>query len=157
MDEITKTAYRLLLNAIDEFYKRDAILAIRGGMEQACVFRIAYYFQTLVNKCKKLKDYHVDCEYNKHLDDKKINFKTGTFVRPDLILHIRGKQNNILVIEFKSKNNKNDNDRAKLEMFTKNNLYNYKLGIFIRLLNTKEDCVDNMVFYENGQQTQFNN
>lgn len=156
MDDQTKIAYYLFQRAIDDFYKSDSELAKRGGMEQACVSRIAYYFQRRVNLCAKLKVYNVnvDCEYNKHADDPKRD-STNTLIRPDLILHNRGgDNNNILVAEFKAKNNKKnyDNDRKKLKTYTAPGKFNYKIGIFIVLKDDKEACLKSWEHYINGKQ-----
>lgn len=145
---------QLLLQSLECFYRNDSLLAERGGMEQSCVFQIGFYFQSLIDKNPKFSKLTVDCEYNKNIEKTKINPATGNRVRPDLIVHTRDSSNNILVVEFKTKNNvKNcQNDFNKLKMFTKQGPgeFGYKLGVFLCLHDTFEMTLNEMMFFKDG-------
>lgn len=133
--------FKYILNeAINMLYQNDRCLITRGGMEQACVSRIYYYLQTLINMDNDLKEYNLDCEYNKNGEEAKwcTDISTGEIfkTRPDLILHKRNTNNNNKVImEFKGWWNKETNsDIRKLKAFTnQNGTYRYELGIFVKL------------------------
>lgn len=130
----------ILNESIYMFYSNDRCLIERGGMEQACVSRIYYYLQTLMMGDDELKEYDLDCEYNKNGEEAKwcMDVDTGERfkTRPDLILHKRAtNHNNQVVIEFKGWwNNENASDVRKLKAFTNpRGVYRYKLGIFVKL------------------------
>ena len=115
--------------------------------ERGIVFRFGIYLQELAANDERLRDYHIDVEYNRELN----NVKRGNDsqepdpkknqVIPDLIIHKRGNhENNLLVIEFKphwemSKKAIED-DKKKLATFT-NSTYNYKNVLFV-LIGKKE-------------------
>ena len=133
--------FKYILNeAINMLYQNDLCLITRGGMEQACVSRIYYYLQTLINMDNDLKEYNLDCEYNKNGSHTKdcIDVITGEnfSTRPDIILHKRmSNEFNKVIIEFKGWwNNESDVDERKLTAFTNSNgAYRYELGIFVKL------------------------
>ena len=81
-------------------------------------------------------------------------------IYPDLILHSRGKKDNILVIESKwdDNNNKNDDknynvkkDRNKLKALTQGNHYNYKMGLLIFLSQENNYKIE---LYKNGKKSE---
>lgn len=126
----------MLTEAILTAYLNDYDLFTRGGLEQACVFRIGYYLQKLIDSDSCLRDYNLDCEYNKngYRSKKTPRFPKGT--RPDLILHDRtSNQHNLLMVEFKGWwSKKSENDHQKLEDFTDLECeYQYKLGAYVVL------------------------
>src|SRR5215213_1925640 len=90
------------------------------------------------------KGWDVDCEYNRDgHDQKKVPLPNrhdpelieNTCVYPDIIVHIRGTKNNLLIIEAKKSSNKNqdafDFDRIKLRSYIKH--LRYQVGLFITL------------------------
>ena len=130
----------ILNEAIEMLYSNDLCLIDRGGMEQACVSRIYYYLQVLINKDSELCDFDLDCEYNKNGEEAKwcTDISTGKKfrTRPDLILHKRNTNcSNQVIIEFKGWWNKEtDSDIRKLKAFTnQGGAYRYQLGIFVKL------------------------
>ncbi|MBR4683319.1 MAG: hypothetical protein IKO95_00655 [Spirochaetia bacterium] len=150
-DELLKT---LLKVAVKECYERDYLL-IEKSMEQASVARIFYYMQTLINSDEKFacfREYNLDCEYNKNGQHIKSTPRSKNGTRPDMILHERGTNNhNFLVVEFKSENGlrrTGNNDLIKLEDFTSQYIYNYQLGIFVKLFREKPEYV----FFKKGKQ-----
>ncbi len=144
----------LLKKSVAECYNKDKHL-IEKSMEQASVARIFYYMQNLINndECFAcLIEYNLDCEYNKNGQHIKAtpHCKNGT--RPDMILHKRGTNNhNLLIVEFKSAKGlkrKVHNDLIKLEDFTSPYIYNYHLGVFVKLFREKPEYV----FFKKGKQ-----
>lgn len=130
----------ILNEAINMLYRNDQSLIDREGMEQACVARIYFYLQTLINLDIELKEYNLDCEYNKNGIHSKncIDVITGEnfATRPDIILHKRlSNQFNKVIIEFKGWwNNESDSDVRKLRAFTNpDDIYRYQMGIFVKL------------------------
>lgn len=130
----------ILNEAILMLYRNDQSLVERGGMEQACVSRIYYYLQTLVNLDTELREYNLDCEYNKNGNHTKgyIDALTGEYfaTRPDIILHKRMSNDfNKVIIEFKGWwNDERDTDVRKLKAFINpDGMYRYQIGIFVKL------------------------
>lgn len=146
-----------LLNiAINKCYTNDSCLISRC-MERASVSRIFLYMYELIQfdcRFEIFKGYDLDCEYNKNGEQIKRTPRclNGTF--PDIILHKRNcNKDNWLVVEFKSANGRfryydkitpktkdkkekatdKDIDFIKLEDFTNPTVYNYFLGVFVRL------------------------
>lgn len=144
----------LLKEAVEKCYQNDKNLIDRGGMEQACVARIFYYMQDLIYHDSRyvfFKNYNLDCEYNKNMQEQKVLPRCPKGTRPDLILHCREdrpRRDNQLIVEFKARTSSmTEKDRIKLEDFTHPDRgYAYKLGIFVKL-NKKEALY---TFYQNG-------
>lgn len=148
---------KLLNMAVAKCYAQDNILIVQS-MEQASVARIFYYMQELINTSREfnnLKNYNLDCEYNKKGKKIKETPRCLRGTRPDLILHKRGTNNdNLLIVEFKSRKasyKKHINgkwmDFVKLEDFTSPYIYNYKLGIFVQLHKRKPKYT----YFTNGE------
>jgi len=128
-------------SAVASFIRNDSVLLTTGAHEQAINHRIAFYLE---------RDFfnngiHVDCEYNKHLNDpKRINIQKicqgnlrqcrcgacskllrkriysidEKLFRPDIVCHRRGVDNeNVIVIEVK-KESPCPFDEAKLLALT---------------------------------------
>jgi hypothetical protein len=189
----------LLMEAVDRLYKNDPDLLKlkcesdqcefarcefaqcvstdcekRSGMERMCAFRIGHYFCNLVSSKDGIRDegnnrkYNIDMEYGKDVKYNKVidNRK----VRPDLIVHKRGhNNNNLLVVEFKYLDPKEDWNGHKLEnlidwdvrklmVFTRqdvcnefteqdvrngitepNKIYKYKMGLLVILKERFKD------------------
>lgn len=140
---------QMLEMAIHEAYHKDGDLFRRGGLEQACVFRIGYYLQLLINQDGRLNHLNLDCEYNKNGYDNKRTPRFPKGTRPDLILHERtSNEENTLIVEFKGWWCKqSQNDKQKLEDFTSPECgYRYKLGAFVVLC--KEHA--QISYFQNG-------
>jgi hypothetical protein len=134
-DEISAELYYCIDKSLYEVYLNHYYLIEKHVHERSIVFWFGIYF----NKClqeTRYKEYNLDFEYNRNSDDVKRtkNFKEGTY--PDLILHKRGSnKDNILVLEFKTWWNKNnDRDKKKLEDFlNQDGEYRYKYAASIVL------------------------
>jgi hypothetical protein len=149
-------ALKYLLVSIKKFYESDHVVFEEfkddiKGMERPCAFRIGSYFREMVeNDIANFFSYHVDMEYNrmgKTGDSKCMSHEhKENIIFPDMILHRRGEQDNILVCEFKA-GAKENGDYKKLEALTAkkseqsdNNVCDYNIGIFCRLEKELEKC-----------------
>lgn len=151
----------LLKKAVNECYKNDSPL-IERSMEQASVARIYYYMQNAINtedEFSELKQYKLDCEYNKNGQHIKATPRCPKGTRPDIILHKRNYNDaNLIVIEFKPRNatyRKMDGqyiDIIKLEDFTSDIIYNYQIGVLVKLYK-KEPKYE---FFKHGQRIDIN-
>jgi hypothetical protein len=74
----------------------------------------------------------VDCEYNRNRDEKKT--VSGDPVYPDIIVHVRGTDRNLLAIEIKKKSaaeRYKEKDRVKLRCLKAE--YGYQYAVFLQL------------------------
>lgn len=92
----------------------------------------------------RIKDYHVNCEYNRMVDEhgtqlpKRIhldpNHSNPSLVYPDIIIHRQENGlNNVLVLELKMswKNHLKNEDLVKLERYIEE--LNYQYGVYLEL------------------------
>jgi hypothetical protein len=117
----------------------------------------AWFFHYLVleigNKKLKGKDivesnYDIDFEYNRNeFDIKKLNDKN---IIPDLIIHKRGKDKNIVCIEFKgwwAKKKDINSDRERVQRLVNSRIFNYKYGVCIVFKKDFKSCFEGMYIY----------
>lgn len=170
-------------------YNEDLDLLVRDVDEKSISHKLAAYLQP------EFVDLKVDCEYNKHGDKgkklgdanemlellrqrytpkelvKKLDENNAIIVRPDIIVHTRGiDDNNELVIEMKKSTNrdrwKKQFDIEKLKALTdKSNenpitAYCYNYGLFLNIptgeavksLNMwMTDCLKGCQWFEDGE------
>src|SRR6266516_3123400 len=122
--------------AIDRLLHLDARLFETDVNERSISHKFGSYLQ------EEFKGWNVDCEYNHDHNDPKILhlLKISTLdvrpddvqartVYPDIIVHHRGKKDNLLVIEIKKTSNllSNDFDLQKLEEYKRQLGYIYAL------------------------------
>lgn len=144
---------KILMDSIHELFSRDRIFMSKEYdiHERTVAHRLAIYIE------KRFPEYHVDVEYNRSresygLDDigniigkrltleKIIDEDNYRYVYPDIIVHKRDMQDNLIEIElklaWKSKEKKYD--------FLKINEYmaqlGYQFGVYIELAEKEEDC-----------------
>lgn len=138
--------------AIGILFKNDAFLLVNDVHERTITHKLAEYLQLQFPK------WHVDCEYNRdHAESKTLDMirecdeehKKTEFVVPDIIVHQRNREKNLLVIEVKTGDRKIDCDIKKLELFTSNSKYRYKLGLFIKFDKTDEPICR---WFKNGRE-----
>jgi hypothetical protein len=151
---------RSVRECINELLKNDLCLLQKDASERTITHKLAEYLQN------RIPDLHVDCEYNRNVEDGPDTGKILDMFRaereeiirncpseddlltvstyPDIIVHRRlTNTENFLVIEVKKANSqvKHAYDHAKLMAFTDSGdgkPYHYKYGVFI-LLDTKTD------------------
>lgn len=119
--------------------------------ERAIVFRFAYYLQQILDEHNIYADYNLDCEYNRNGSKSKQIISLDKNVYPDLIIHQRRiNDNNLLVMEFKTYWNKDQNeDIKKIKAFiNERDGYNYKYGIAVLI---GESTVNLKMFEKDGQ------
>ncbi|MFC9778013.1 hypothetical protein [Paenibacillus chitinolyticus] len=162
-------------NALTQFTLRDTYLLENDVSERAMTHKIAEYLQIEFGSF-----YSVDCEYNRNhvtpgskqiyvLKDELADIVKGksaleiindvTYrelsVYPDIIVHKRGRDLNLLVIEVKKSNSRSfdrDWDFKKLEAYTDtsvNNLH-YEYGLFINLDMTSFTSHD-LIWFKDGR------
>jgi hypothetical protein len=130
IDRLVRQALRMLL-------QRDANLLQRDVNERAISHRFACYLQEL------LPNWDVDCEYNRDRDEaKRLGLPVGSVstdsleartVYPDVVVHRRGTDHNLLVIEMKKAGNAqaDNHDWQKLRAFTEQ--LGYRYALFVRI------------------------
>lgn len=162
MQDNTEELVELFKQAVILCYQKDRDIIRDGGMEQASVARFMIYFQESLNNDARYRPYDLDCEYNKKRGDtKKIPDSFPEGIRPDIIVHERGTDDNLLVAEFKTYKNKNnkrrrgryanrteiDIARLKLHELTADDKgYAYKVGVLVILGRDSADYE----FYRHG-------
>lgn len=163
MKEHLEEILDILKDAVENLYHNDRYLLENRIHEQDMSHRIAYYFEKELQECPWFdsKKYSVDVEYNRNLDEpkhaytkcqkcnqkncfitqNKNNVNLSTYSRPDIILHVRGENNettkeynNIIVIEIKKEQGNDIKDTAKMTAFTcSKGDYKYHIGVYLDL------------------------
>jgi hypothetical protein len=121
--------------ALGVLFKNDVFLLENGVHERSIPHKLGEYLQD------KFPDWHVDCEYNKKgRDNKKLDGirecpvqKATDRIYPDIIVHTRNTDKNLLAIEIKTNNPRDPCDVKKLKLLTKpDNGYEYTIGLYVR-------------------------
>jgi hypothetical protein len=86
---------RVVTRSIREFAQRDMDLVHLKVQEETLAHRVAIYIE------RRLKGWHVDCEYNRDLSAPKMRLDGANRMRPDIIAHIRNSWRNLLAVEIK--------------------------------------------------------
>lgn len=112
--------------AIRTLLKNDLFLLINDLDELTISHKLAEYLQ------QEFPDWHVDVEYNR--DKEQLKRLEGELFRPDIIVHIRDTNNNLLAVEVKKSNNLEtlhvDKDRLK-KLTSSKGKYKYKYGLLV--------------------------
>jgi hypothetical protein len=131
-------AEQRVLQAVHDFIQRDRYLLERDANERSITHHLAIQLE------RQFPNWDVDCEYNRNHDltkqlrlpKKKQRIRAddlhATTVFPDIIVHRRGTDLNMVVIEVKKSTNHEDDewDRFKLKGFQQQ--LRYRLAVFIR-------------------------
>jgi len=130
--------------AICNLYHHDWDLLDVDANERSITYKLAEHLQ------REFPDWHVDCEYNRRRDDVKRLHPDLVFgeikaddlgaktVFPDIIVHRRRTEQNLLVIEVKKDSGQEDTQNIKkLRAFTTVPQYQYQYGLFLRLGTTE--------------------
>jgi hypothetical protein len=130
---------RKAIQAIVNFYRFDHELLTLDASERSVTHKLAEHLQ------REFPAWNVDCEYNRLGRDPKrlsLNFgviepydKEAKTVFPDIIIHCRNTDENILIVELKKSPVRHSrNDETKLRAFTnQRGEYRYQLGLFLAL------------------------
>ncbi len=128
---------KIIKEALNELYLHDKSIINRAVREEAINHKFALYLETILNQNSDLY-YNIDIEYNKNDESLKkvvINARERE-IRPDIIVHVRGpNDNNLIAFQCKKKYNKTTHkeDLDKIEGLL-NEPYNYKFGCSIHYL-----------------------
>ena len=125
---------KLLQHAFTNLIKLDTFVINNKAHEQCISGRLAMYFRECLIKLEN-QNIRVDVEYNRDKNDPKCQDQTIThdnnnpYIRPDILIHERGtNNNNILYCEIK-KNSNSDKDKVKNQVYG-NRQYDYGIDIF---------------------------
>ena len=137
-------------HAIEQFYQNDSDLLNRDNYEVTVSCKLSQYL------CPLFQDYSVDSEYNKHIDSEKHNSELNKEIRPDIIIHKRGNDDdNLVYIEIKTdhnNDNRQDDIKKVISMTKQTGEYKYKLGIFIDFNRNRENLV--VHHFKDGEEIQ---
>ena len=143
--------------AKNKFLKEEKEIIEINVNERTLSARLMFHLQTLLlNEIyqENYKEYSVDCEYNRRKEIVKILpkeyrelEKKDKQIYPDIILHQRNNEKNLMIIEMKKtyssdEGGKNENrDRLKfLTSLRKENKYKYLLGIYFEVNKFPDKC-----------------
>jgi len=138
--------------AIGILFKNDSFLLENNVHERSIAHKLAEYLQI------QFLDWDVDCEYNlKELEIKELegisqcsSHRATDRVLPDIIIHKRNSNYNLLVVEIKTNYQDDAYDIEKLKLFTANNgEYKYVLGLFIKFNRSNNPS---MRWFKNGHE-----
>ncbi len=123
-----------VLNALNLLFEKDGQLLVINASEQAIAAKLAQYLQP------HFPNYNVDVEYNRMgKAPKRVAWsEKPDEVYPDIIVHVRMTDTNILAIELKKDSNpeKKDKDILKLKAYRRE--LGYAHALFVRLGVGKE-------------------
>ena len=153
---------RAVNDALRLFYLNDLYLIEHDVHECALTFRLGFYLQNIFT------GWDVDCEFNRNCvvgnDPKRVHgWRNGDRsmknISPDIIIHWRGTECNLLVIEAKKKNaEKQDkiDDTAKVGACIEEETLHYRYGLFLEFKSSLKDTLDSYVFYPQKRTTRDN-
>jgi len=131
-------------NAIDTLIERDAYLLEMDAHEVAVSHKLAEYLQ------QEFPEWNVDCEFNKYYGETKtLDEYDSDWVRPDIIVHKRGTDEDLLVIEIKLTTSDDDIccEKKKVELYTEDEELDYRHGLFLHLQSDGETDVEETDWY----------
>ena len=148
--------------ALGMLLKNDSFLLEHDVNERSISHKLAEYLQQL------FPDYNVDCEYNKRGEDipktiqkywEKLK-NDNPLVYPDIIVHRRSTDDNLLIIEAKNSSNgsrkERDYDLIKLKAYlSKGDKYLYKVAAFIEYPVGNREVISKPQFYTEEDQINF--
>ena len=170
--ESGKSLLLTFLLGLEMFYARESFLVKHKVAERALTHKLAEYLQMLFG------GYNVDCEYNKvgdcdpkRIDELLVTLRKGQnpqqdikcnrdcdnctpnkcIVFPDIIVHRRGTDDNLLVVEAKTawcRVSQNE-DFEKLKALTTSPVYKYRLGVGFRFCETLDATVKTICVFVN--------
>lgn len=152
-------------SSIKNLMKYDSFLLKEDVNERSITHKLTEYLN------QEFEEYDVDCEYNRMCKDNSIIPKRmKSFVEPirssdteakrvypDIIIHKRENEDNLLVIEVKKVNNNSNmkTDKEKLKSFTLNinNGFSYRFGLHLRFYVGENDykLLPEGEWYEDGK------
>ena len=148
----TDDVKRAVNDALRTFYLNDLYLIEHDVHECSMTFRLGFYLQQI------FPDWDVDCEFNRDVNSedgiKRIPVRSHgrqklKDIVPDIIIHKRGTEHNLLLIEAKKAASaiKKKKDIAKIETSLLENTLHYRYGLFLDIQSTREETADASVFF----------
>jgi hypothetical protein len=123
--------------AFSALFEHDRQLLEADASERAITARLARHLE------KIFPNWDIDCEYNRHgLDPKRIGIgEDAQLVFPDVIVHHRQTDDNLLVLELKKGNSAvaDERDCRKLEEMIQT--FGYRHALFVRVKVTGEPTI----------------
>lgn len=126
-EKIKKALKTFIRKDRDALYKTNAY-------ETTINHRVALYLESY------FKGFSVDCEYARDIEDVKRN-DSSKQIRPDIIIHERGKASNFIIFELKKHGKESKKARSDIEKLKNCNHLAYKLKVFVGILSKKIDIV----------------
>jgi hypothetical protein len=119
----------VVTSAIHSLLARESQLLVANAHERTICAHLACYLKP------SFPEWDVDIEYNRHgLDPKKIGVgEEAELVYPDLIIHRRGKEENLLVVELKKGDSPQPDERDVKKLRAYRLHFAYKFALFLRL------------------------
>jgi hypothetical protein len=148
-----ETIEKIVIHSMEKLKKYDADLLDINVNERSISHKLAEYLQL------EFPEWNVDCEYNrKMLNRKTLNISytditdediEAKTIYPDIIVHHRLTDDNLLVIEMKKEGGNTTKDKKKLKAFTDpQKSYSYYYGL---LLIIKQNGENEMEWYVKGE------
>lgn len=135
--------------ALRRFYLNDLYLLQEGVHERSMTFRLGMYLQQIFS------GWYVDCEYNRNTSEpnhiKSIPWQN---VYPDVIIHRRGTNNNLLAIEAKPPHASGDDIKEakdKIVEYVGYKPLRYRFGLFIEFKDNFECTCTDLRWYRRGK------
>lgn len=126
---------RKICTALDILFLRDEFLLKNFAHERSVTHKIAEYLQA------QFPGWHVDCEYNRCRTGRSKRTSERKLIYPDIIVHHRGTDDNLLVIEVKMRKDRRTvkSDEERLKQYTsKKSKFKYRFGILIQFDGLKK-------------------
>jgi hypothetical protein len=147
-----------VFKALKSFLDSDGLLLGVNASERSISHKLAEHMQ------REFTEWDVDCEYNRRGERTKTlprilfngikgDDQEAKTIFPDIIIHKRKLDDNLLVIEVKKSNSREseDNDIKKLTAFTdQEGDYKYKVGLFI-VFDVENQNICNVKCFEHGR------
>jgi hypothetical protein len=114
--------------ALQLLYRNDHFLITNSTNERSITHKLAEYIQQL------FPEWHVDCEYNRLGRERPKAIPSQDTSYPDIIIHFRNTQDNLLIIEAKSihsQDHSDISDKDKIKAYIENLNSGYQFGLWI--------------------------
>ena len=136
--------------ALRRFYQKNLHLLQEEVHERSMTAKLSECLQPF------FKDWNVDCEYNRNTSEPNhIKSIPGHRpVYPDIIIHRRGTDNNLLVIEAKPPHTsarKIEMDKKKIRKYVSYDKLKYRYGLFIEFKDNFECTCADLQWYRRGR------
>lgn len=135
---------RRVRRSVARFLDHDSYLLEVDAQEESVSHKLAEYLQ------QEFPNWNVDCEFNKYYGETKtLDEYDKDWVRPDIIIHQRGTDEDLLVIEIKLTTSDDDIclEKRKVRLYTEDEELEYKYGLFLHLESDSVPGVEEETWY----------